>query len=94
LTAKHEAEREPASALIFKDELLRLLGVSYGSIFAWMRVGKFPLAREIGPGGRTTKIAWLRAEVDAWLAARPQRQLRPSPERNRKRRRRATDDAR
>jgi predicted DNA-binding transcriptional regulator AlpA len=81
VTAPQTAKSDTASAsLIFKNELLRLLGVSYGSIFAWMREGKFPLAREIGPGGRTTKIAWVRAEVEAWLAARPQRQLRPPPQ--------------
>jgi predicted DNA-binding transcriptional regulator AlpA len=63
--------------LIFKPELLRLIGVSYGSIFSWMRAGKFPLAREIGPGGRATKIAWIESEVLEWLAARPQRQVKP-----------------
>jgi predicted DNA-binding transcriptional regulator AlpA len=65
--------------LIFKPELLRLIGVSYGSIFSWMRRGQFPLPRELGPGGQTTKIAWLRSEVEAWLMARPQRQIKPPP---------------
>jgi len=64
--------------LIFKAELLRLVGVAYSSIFSWMRAGKFPLAREIGPGGRATKIAWLESEVMAWLASRPQRKIKPS----------------
>jgi predicted DNA-binding transcriptional regulator AlpA len=63
--------------LIYKPELLRLIGVSYGSIFAWMRTGKFPLAREIGPGGRSTRIAWVEREVLDWLAARPQRRIKP-----------------
>jgi predicted DNA-binding transcriptional regulator AlpA len=81
VTAPQTAERDTASAsLIFKPELLRLLGVSYASIFGWMRAGKFPLAREIGPGGRTTKIAWDRAEVMEWLANRPRRKLRPLPQ--------------
>jgi predicted DNA-binding transcriptional regulator AlpA len=74
-----EEDAPPQTSLIHKPELLALVGVSYGSIFAWMRTGKFPLAREIGSGGRSTKIAWIRAEVEAWLAARPQRQLRPPP---------------
>jgi predicted DNA-binding transcriptional regulator AlpA len=63
--------------LIFKPELLELIGVSYGSIFSWMRVGKFPMAREIGPGGRGTRIAWVESEVLDWLAARPQRRMKP-----------------
>lgn len=65
--------------LIFKAELLDMLGVSYGSIHAWMRAGKFPLAREIGPGGQTTRIAWREDEVMAWLDARPQRKIKPLP---------------
>jgi predicted DNA-binding transcriptional regulator AlpA len=89
-TARKQAEQiEPAETLvaarsyehdsirlIFKPELLRLIGVSYGSIFSWMRAGKFPLAREIGPGGRATKIAWFEHEIMAWLAARPERQMK------------------
>jgi predicted DNA-binding transcriptional regulator AlpA len=63
--------------LIYKSELLELIGVSYGSIFSWMRAGKFPVAREIGPGGRGTRIAWIESEVHAWLAARPQRRMKP-----------------
>jgi predicted DNA-binding transcriptional regulator AlpA len=66
-----------AIQLISKPELLRLLGVSYSSVFAWMRAGKFPLAREIGPGGHSCKIAWRADEVAAWLASRPQRQIKP-----------------
>jgi predicted DNA-binding transcriptional regulator AlpA len=62
--------------LIYKPELLRVVGASYSSIFAWMRAGKFPLAREIGPGGRSCKIAWLESEVIAWLANRPPRHMR------------------
>ena len=62
--------------LIYKPELLALVGVSYGSIFSWMRRGKFPLAREIGPGGRSTRIAWIESEIMAWLAARPPRRIK------------------
>jgi predicted DNA-binding transcriptional regulator AlpA len=76
VAAKSYSERN-SIRLIFKPELLRLIGVSYGSIFSWMRAGKFPLAREIGPGGRATKIAWLEHEIMEWLAARPQRRMKP-----------------
>ena len=62
--------------LIYKPELLALVGVSYGSIFSWMRRGKFPLAREIGPGGRTCRIAWVESEIQDWLAARPPRRMK------------------
>jgi predicted DNA-binding transcriptional regulator AlpA len=66
--------------LIFKPELLALLHVSYSSIFGWMRAGKFPLPRVIGPGsGRTSRIAWVASEVQAWLASRAQRVPKPPP---------------
>jgi predicted DNA-binding transcriptional regulator AlpA len=64
--------------LIFKPELLELLHVSYSSIFGWMRAGKFPLPRVIGPGtGRTSRVAWYASEIQAWLASRPQRVMKP-----------------
>jgi predicted DNA-binding transcriptional regulator AlpA len=70
------ATNDPPLRLIYKPELLALVGVSYGSIFSWMRRGEFPLAREIGPGGRSTRIAWIESEIMAWLAARPQRRMK------------------
>jgi predicted DNA-binding transcriptional regulator AlpA len=71
-----DAANTLSSRLIFKSELLRLIGVSYGSIFSWMRAGKFPLAIEVGPGGRSCKIAWIRTEVEEWLATRPRRRMK------------------
>lgn len=66
--------------LIFKPELPALLRVSYSSIFSWMRQGRFPLPRVVGPsGGRSSRIAWFASEVQAWLASLPQRQLKPPP---------------
>ena len=67
--------------LISRPELCELVGASYGSIFTWMRMGKFPLAREIGPGGRTCRVAWLESEVMDWIANRPQRRMKPLPQR-------------
>jgi predicted DNA-binding transcriptional regulator AlpA len=68
--------------LIYKPELLELIGVSYVSIHNWMRRGKFPLSREIGPGGRTCRIAWVESEVLDWLANRPPRRMKPLPQRD------------
>jgi predicted DNA-binding transcriptional regulator AlpA len=69
----------PPVRLIFKKETLALLGVSYGSVYLWMRAGQFPLPRQIGPGGRSARIAWYEHEVQAWLRARPPRQMKPLP---------------
>jgi predicted DNA-binding transcriptional regulator AlpA len=69
--------------LIYKRELLALIGVSYGSVYNWMRQGRFPLARELGPpGGRTSRIAWLESEITEWLGSRPKRRMKPLPPRN------------
>jgi predicted DNA-binding transcriptional regulator AlpA len=72
------ASNPPTIRLIFKPELLALLGVSYVTIHNWMRAGQFPPARELGPpGGRSSRIAWVESEVLDWLANRPQRQMKP-----------------
>ena len=66
--------------LLTKAEVLALLGVTYTTVFTWMREGRFPLSIELGPsGGRSTKIAWLADEVYAWIASRPRRKLTPTP---------------
>ena len=74
---------EPVAAgprLLTKAEVLALLGVTYTTVFTWMREGQFPLSIELGPpGGRSTKIAWLADEVYAWIASRPRRKLTPTP---------------
>ena len=42
--------------LLTKAEVLALLGVTYTTVFTWMREGQFPLSIELGPpGGRSTK---------------------------------------
>jgi predicted DNA-binding transcriptional regulator AlpA len=68
--------------LIYKPELLKLIGVSPATVYTWMKRGLFPLAREIGPGGKTCKVAWVESEVMAWLASRPPRKMKPLPPRN------------
>ena len=57
---------------VFKPELLERVGLSYPSIWALMRAGKFPRSRVIAGG---TRVAWLASEIDAWIASRPPRQL-------------------
>src|SRR5271166_4027039 len=56
--------------LIFRGELIDVVGVSYVTVWSWMRAGTFPRGRDIG--GRT---AWIESEVAAWIASRPIRRL-------------------
>jgi prophage regulatory protein len=57
---------------VFKPELLeRVGGVTYPTVWRWMRDGKFPVAVEVG--GR---IAWLESDIDEWMLSRPLRQYK------------------
>jgi prophage regulatory protein len=49
-----------------RKELLELLGVSATTLYAWIAEGRFP--RQINLG--VNSVAWLQAEVDAYLQER------------------------
>ena len=57
--------------LLDKRAVLQITNVTYPTLWAWMRAGKFPRARIVGG-----KSMWLTSEVDAWLAALPVRKLK------------------
>jgi predicted DNA-binding transcriptional regulator AlpA len=57
--------------LLMKHEVVAVTGVTYPTIWAWMRAGTFPRSREVGG-----KSAWLASEVEAWLANLPLRKLK------------------
>ncbi len=57
-----------------KKEVLQLVGVSYSTLWSWIRDNQFPPARELNPGGvGHAKIMWIESEVLHWMATRPQR---------------------
>ena len=64
-------EQRSLDRLIFRSELIDIVGVSYVTVWSWMRAGTFPRGRDIG--GRT---AWIEFEVAAWIASRPIRRLK------------------
>jgi predicted DNA-binding transcriptional regulator AlpA len=72
-----EAPIKPGARLLFKPQVLELLGgLAYSTLWEWMKDGAFPLPLELGPsGGRSSTIAWDANEVFGWLANRPRRQL-------------------
>lgn len=49
--------------LLTKPEVLAVAGVTFPTIWAWMRDGKFPRSRVVG--GRSM---WRSDEIEAWLA--------------------------
>jgi prophage regulatory protein len=58
--------------LLTRHEIIALTGVTYPTIWQWMREGKFPRPRIAGG-----KSAWLASEVEAWLAGLPTRRFKP-----------------
>jgi predicted DNA-binding transcriptional regulator AlpA len=62
--------------LLSKHEICAIAGVSYPTIWAWMRAGEFPRSRVAG--GRSM---WVSAEVEAWLNSLPVRPLKGDAER-------------
>jgi predicted DNA-binding transcriptional regulator AlpA len=57
--------------LLAKRDVLAIANVTFPTIWAWMRAGKFPRARAVGG-----KSMWLSPEIEAWLASLPIRQLK------------------
>jgi predicted DNA-binding transcriptional regulator AlpA len=57
--------------LLTRHEIVAITGVTYPTIWLWMRQGKFPRPRIIGG-----KSAWLATEVETWLTLLPVRRLK------------------
>jgi predicted DNA-binding transcriptional regulator AlpA len=57
--------------LISKGEVLDRTGISYPTIWAWMREEKFPRSRSVGG-----KAMWVEAEIEGWILSRPLRALK------------------
>jgi predicted DNA-binding transcriptional regulator AlpA len=60
-----------AVRLLGKWEVMAITGVTYPTIWAWMRDGRFPRSRIVGG-----KSMWLSTDIDAWLVALPIRPLK------------------
>jgi predicted DNA-binding transcriptional regulator AlpA len=63
--------RAPPVRLLHKGEVLAIVGVTYPTLWAWMRQGRFPRSRIVGG-----KSMWLSTEVEHWLAGLPVRRLK------------------
>jgi|SRR5262249_9748750 len=57
--------------LLGKHEVIAIAGVTYPTIWLWMRDGTFPRSRIVGG-----KSMWLSGEIADWLAALPVRPLK------------------
>lgn len=66
---------KPDIRLMAKSEVLAITGVSFPTVWAWMRKGAFPRSRIVGGRSR-----WLSSDIDAWLEALPVRRLKGDAE--------------
>ena len=73
-TRLHAARAPLPERLLSKVDVLAVTGVTFPTIWAWMRAGTFPRGRIVGG-----KSKWLSSEVDAWLANLPLRPLKGDP---------------
>jgi prophage regulatory protein len=62
--------------LLSKKQVLDRVGVTFPTIWRWMRAGKFPRARTVGD----LKSVWLESEVEAWMSALPLSRLKDDGE--------------
>ena len=67
----HAPRAPPDTRLLSKPEVLAIVGVTFPSLWAWMRAGTFPRSRIVG--GRSM---WRSDEIDEWLAGLPIRPLK------------------
>ena len=60
--------------LLSRTEVLEIVGVTYPTLWAWVKKGHFPSPRRLGftkqPQGR---VGWIEAEVQAWIRALPKK---------------------
>jgi predicted DNA-binding transcriptional regulator AlpA len=68
-------QQNPSCRLLSKAQVCAIAGVTFPTIWAWMRAGKFPRARKAGVGNNG-KSVWRSDEVEQWLADLPVRRLK------------------
>jgi predicted DNA-binding transcriptional regulator AlpA len=67
----HSPRAPPFGVLLSKREVLAVVGVTYPTLWAWMRAGTFPRSRVVGG-----KSKWLSTEIEAWMTDLPVRRLK------------------
>ena len=55
-----------------RKQVCTIVGVTYPSLWTWVRAGHFPPGRKLGIGeGNRNKIVWVESEVIHWMETRP-----------------------
>ena len=79
MTAKHIPEQVPAARairrILSKRQLLKIIPLSYPTIWSMMRRDEFPRSIVVGPNG---KVGWYDDEVEEWVESRQRSKLKPA----------------
>jgi predicted DNA-binding transcriptional regulator AlpA len=70
------ARPPPPVRLLSRIEVCARIGVSYPTIWKWMRAGRFPRSRVMNDG----KICWIESDVEKWIRDLPVQTLKPADE--------------
>jgi predicted DNA-binding transcriptional regulator AlpA len=74
---KQFSRRARHRQLLSKAEVLKRVGVSYPTLWNWMRQGKFPRSRVLGElGSKTARVVWFEDEIELWIAGLPLQTLK------------------
>lgn len=74
----------PADPLMFRPELLRILGITDSTMYAWLEAGILVRPISLGPNrsnGIARRNAWIREEVYQWIrdqAAKSRAPVKPA----------------
>jgi prophage regulatory protein len=71
-----EQPRPQPERFLTRREVMDRVGLTYVTIWRWMKDGQFPQARRIG----TRRLRWCESDIAAWIASRPVHQLDGEPE--------------
>jgi predicted DNA-binding transcriptional regulator AlpA len=67
--------------LLSGAEVLDIVGVSYASLWGWIKEGTFPPGRALSPGTKKGRICWIESEVQTWMLSLPVRLPKGSKQR-------------
>ena len=67
------APTDSTPRLLSRQEVLKLVPISYPCLWAWVRDGIFPAPRALGPAGTKNRVAWLESDVRHWIETQPER---------------------
>jgi predicted DNA-binding transcriptional regulator AlpA len=79
-SAVEQARPPPPVRLLSRNEVCARIGVSYPTIWKWMRDDRFPRSRVMNDG----KICWIESEVEKWILNLPVQTLKPADEEDHK----------